>query len=356
MSLTIENLCFDDLNQDHRRVWDEIQSRNPQLASPLFAAQLYQLCHELRGGIEVALLKHGGEIVGFFPYHRGSRQRATPALGLMADFQGAVIKPGLKWDPQQVVKAAGLHSWRFDHLLADQSGFERFHVVSANALFIDLSQGIERYFAERKRAGVRELMEAQRKERKIEREVGRLRWIPNCRDAQVFEAMISWKGAQVERLGGWNCFSEPWTVPLLRRVLEAQQAELSGVLGALFVDDELLAAHLGLQSRNVFHGWITTFNHKYSKYSPGSLLLLNLLRWAEASGIRRIDMGKGEGHYKRRLANGATRLAEGAVSGTSSQSWGHTAWLRVREVVRQSPFGHRAQRWTRRLRALTRPS
>jgi CelD/BcsL family acetyltransferase involved in cellulose biosynthesis len=81
----------------------------------------------------------------------------------------------------------------------------------------------------------------------------------------------------------------------------------------LHAGDRLVAAHMGMRSGNTLHYWFPAYDPEFAKYSPGIILLLRLARSVEGSGVRKIDLGKGEAHYKQRLMNGAVQLREGHV-------------------------------------------
>ena len=51
----------------------------------------------------------------------------------------------------------------------------------------------------------------------------------------------------------------------------------------------------------------------FGSYSAGLILLLDLVAEAAARGLTLVDLGRGEHHYKLRVANGAYDVAEGVV-------------------------------------------
>jgi CelD/BcsL family acetyltransferase involved in cellulose biosynthesis len=90
-------------------------------------------------------------------------------------------------------------------------------------------------------------------------------------------------------------------------------AGFAGILSALYVEDTLLAAHMGMRSERVWHYWFPAFNKAYAKYSPGLLLLLEMARAAPAMGIATIDLGAGTESYKARMGSGSIRVARGEI-------------------------------------------
>jgi CelD/BcsL family acetyltransferase involved in cellulose biosynthesis len=111
-----------------------------------------------------------------------------------------------------------------------------------------------------------------------------------------------------------DIFIHPWVVNLLRLIHATQHEEFAGMLSALYAGDELVAAHFGMRSRTVWHYWFPCFRREFAKYSPGLVLLLEMIRSAPPLGVRLIDFGKGDNLYKRRFMNTAIPIAEGAVA------------------------------------------
>jgi CelD/BcsL family acetyltransferase involved in cellulose biosynthesis len=109
-----------------------------------------------------------------------------------------------------------------------------------------------------------------------------------------------------------------------------------GVMSALYAGDELLAAHLGMASERVLHFWLPAYNRAYGRFSPGSILLLELARAAAATGWTRIDLGKGPEHYKSRFRSGAFSVAEGSVDPRPLHRVVRRAWTQGRQRIRSS--------------------
>jgi CelD/BcsL family acetyltransferase involved in cellulose biosynthesis len=114
----------------------------------------------------------------------------------------------------------------------------------------------------------------------------------------------------------------------------------------------LVAATVGVRSQCVLQGWITAFDRRFSKFSPGLILLTELAQAAEQLGIRRIDMGKGPEPFKRSFQSGSMELAEGSVdlhvmAGVLKQNW-----LRTREWVKTTSLATPARRLVDRVRTV----
>ena len=132
-------------------------------------------------------------------------------------------------------------------------------------------------------------------------------------------------------------FSRPWIVDLVRHFHETG----FGVLSVLYAGDDVVSTHFGLRSDNVMAGWFTTYETRYSKYSPGLIGNLRLAQVCPDNGITRIDMGRGGKEFKERLKSHETPIAEGRVARATVGAGAH--WLRtvplsrVRSAVLHNP-------------------
>jgi CelD/BcsL family acetyltransferase involved in cellulose biosynthesis/glycosyltransferase involved in cell wall biosynthesis len=307
-------LRADQLTADHLRAWSDLQRADPALDSPFFRPEFTRAVAAVRPGVRVAVLEEGGAPAGFFPFQDRGWGIGGPVGGRLCDFQGVVARPGLAWRADELVRACGLLAWDFDHLVASQGAFVPYHYATAGSAFMDLSKGFEAYADERRRTGSRLLRQTQRLALKLGREVGPVRFEPHAADPHVLATLIDWKAAQYRRTGATNVFAFGWTVRLLERAVGERGEAFAGKLSALYAGGRLIAIDLGLRSYGVLHGWFPAYHPGFAQYSPGTILLLEIAKAAEALGLRRYDLGKGPEPYKARFMSGAIPVAEGSVA------------------------------------------
>jgi len=331
--------------------WLEIQRADAALANPFFHPEFTRAVGAVRQDVEVAVLSDGGNIVGFFPFQRGPREAGRPVGGVLSDYHGVVHGPDAAIDPKTLLRGCRLRAWRFNHLIASQAAFAPHHVATATSPYVDLGDGFEAYCIGRRQSGSRTVERLLRFERKIQREVGPLRFVAHQVDDELLDTLFRWRVAQYERIGAVNFLATDWSASLVRRIAQTDATDFGGMLSALYVDDRLVAVHLGMRSGAVVHGWYSGYDDALRKYSPGMLLLLNLFRQAGDIGVRRFDFGKGPEQYKQSLKTGEIALAEGVVDLRPLSSMARNNWIRLRERVRGSRLRAPAQtalRWLRR--------
>jgi len=318
--------------------WSELQLADPALASPFFRPEYTSLVASVRPDVFVAVMEDDGGIVGFFPYQRDRLRVGWPVGGQMSNYQAVIARPGAVWNAGELIRTCGLVAWEFDHLLADQEPFAPYHRSITGSPFIDLSEGFDSYALARRIAGSKQIKEIAYSSRRIERDVGPLRFEFQSSDPTVLSTLLRWKDRHHERTDSEKVLRIPWVGKLLDGMLRARGDDFGGVLSALYAGDHLVAAHLGLRSRTALHLYVISYDRDFGRYSPGLMMILATAQMAPSLGIQVIDMGRGEAHYKDRLASGTRLIAEGAVEVPSMVNRVRHAIVPARGAVRRSPI------------------
>lgn len=327
-----------ELTPEHLARWRRIQSEQSLLHSPYFCPEFTTLTAAVRDDVEVGLLYDERDgLAGFFPFQRQSRWRGRPVGGPLSDYQGLIRRAEGRVDPKELLRGCKLRSWEFDHLLADQPSLQPYHEAATCSPVIDLSQGYAAYRDDVRRV-TRQLATVERKRRKMTREIGPLRFEVHVTDEGDLERLFQWKSEQYRRTENVDVFAYPWTKRLLRRILATQTEDFAGLFSTLHVGDELLAAHLGMRSRTVWHYWFPAYNQQFRKFSPGLLLLLEMVKHAPSLGLQIIDLGKDDARYKRQFSNASVPLAEGSVPRRDLQQRLSRTGHQVAEFIRGTPL------------------
>jgi CelD/BcsL family acetyltransferase involved in cellulose biosynthesis len=320
------------------QVWREIQATNPAYASPYFRPEFAEAVAAVRGDVEVAVLKSGSEVVGFFPFQRGRLNLGKPLCGKLSDYHGPLLKPGVLIDPRALLSACRLAAWDFDHLVGPIQAFEPYIAKRAGSPQLDLSQGYAAYAQGRKQAGSDTVARSGQKLRKLIREIGPLEFKAEAEDEPAFEQLIAWKSAQYLRTGLADVFAFPWTRALLDRLRKQQGAAFSAPLSVMRAGGRIVAVALSIRSHGVLHCWFNAYDPELSAYSPGVLFMLQLAEQAQSLGIATIDLGRGDERYKASLASRYAEVCEGSITCPSLATWLRCRWRRTRDWVNDSPF------------------
>jgi len=327
-----------DLREEDWAAWKQIQLSRTDLDSPFFHPGLTQLVAGVRGDVEVVRLQDGEKAVGFFPFQRDPGNKAQAITGRLCEFQGVVVGPDVLWDPEDLLRAAGLKVWHFDHLPVTQPQLAPYIWGEQDSLFMDLSKGYESYCATLKKTGC-SLSQVERKRRKLIREVGPLRFEFYSEDESAFQSLVRWKTEQHKRTGFLPLFKLDWFYNLTDQLRKIRPAEnFGGPLSALYAGGKLLAVHLGLQSHSAFHIWFPAYNVEFEKYSPGLILLLEMARAASDCDLQRIDFGRAGERYKANFKTGSIRIAEGAIDLRPCSARLRRQWFATKRWIRSSPY------------------
>ena len=326
------------LTPEQLDAWSELQRADGTVDSPFFRPEFTQLVGRVRDNVEVGVLEEDGRCVGFFPFERVRRRIGRPIAGALSDMQGVVAQKGVEWDASALLRGCGLTAWPFDHLLATQKPFFRFHESVEDSPYIDLRQGYEAYKKAKRQAGSSALSQAERKTRKLGREIGTVRLEWHTGGSAVFAALCSWKREQLQRLHFADMFRCPHVVDLLDLTRSATSEAFSGVMTALYAGDRLLAVQLSLRSFHVLSSWIPTYDAELARYSPGLILQVEQAKLAPGLGVTRIDLGRGENQLKLSLMSGAVPVALGAVDHRTVRRMLRKSWYRARDLVYATPL------------------
>jgi CelD/BcsL family acetyltransferase involved in cellulose biosynthesis len=328
--LSVEIARPHELGPAELEAWRRMQRGAPEFSNPFLAPEFACALGRARGDVRVAVLRDGGEITGFLPYHQ---RRFGVGLALRpADAQALVHAPGRSWHHRELLAASGLSVLEFDHLLAGHVPFPVGHARAVPSPIIDLSDGYAGYLEQRARASER-MRVALRKGRKAARELGDLRFEFDVRERAQLDPVMRWKSAQYRRTGRADRFAHAWITQLLDDLFAQRAPGCTGTLSLLWAGERLLAGHFGLRSERVLASWYPAYDVTAARYSPGWLLFLHMAEAAAERGVQQLDLGKGDEAYKQSLKTGDLALAEGWVQRRSAQALARAA---VREPRRRA--------------------
>ncbi|WP_030781563.1 GNAT family N-acetyltransferase [Streptomyces sp. NRRL S-920] len=338
MDITIHGL--DALSDSLRSAWHRAMGESPEYANPFLAPEFAEAVAKFRGGAHLAVLRENGQPVGFLPFER------TPfgvgrAIGLgLSDCQALVHRPGVVWDTEDLLKACHLSVFEFDHLVEEQKPFSGYVTGTFASPVLDLTAGDGSYPQWLRGTYPGLAKTTLKKERRLGRDVGELRFVYDERDPRVLRTLMRWKSAQYRRTGRMDRFARPWIVGLVDHLFQVREEHLTGVLSVLYAGDRPVAAHFGPASRTVFAAWFTAYDPEFGYYSPGMMMHLRMAEAAGRQGVRIMDMGRGEKEYKDRLKTRELRVGEGFATRPHPVAAVHRMWRRPVRGLRNTVLAH----------------
>jgi Acetyltransferase (GNAT) domain len=137
--------------------------------------------------------------------------------------------------------------------------------------------------------------DSRRRRKKVERDLGLLRFVFNDPRPEPFEACMRWKSAQWRSSGHIDSFAiEP------RHVCMFRELQCRGLLAvsSLSAGERLLSVHIGGIVDNRLYWWVPAYDPELARYSPGRLLLEDLLIESFSRGHAEFDFLIGDEAYK----------------------------------------------------------
>jgi CelD/BcsL family acetyltransferase involved in cellulose biosynthesis len=163
------------------------------------------------------------------------------------------------------------------------------------------------------------------------------------RDAADFVRMMAWKRAQYQASGQTDIFQAGWTQALLRNLFDqdagAAKPAFGGAFFTLHVAGKLAAAHFALRQGQCLHAWFIAHDEVFARYSPGVILINEILKWAPAQGVHELDLGSGAYRFKHSLANVNRDVAHGYIGRPSAAALVRSAAYRLRTTAEALPLG-----------------
>lgn len=302
-----------ELPQDLLKLWQDRQDASPALCSPFFSPGFAQAVGRQRDDLRVVIITDGSAVSGFLPVHVKTGGCAVPVGGQVNDYQGIIgTAPDAGLRGEGLLARAGLVSYDFNHGLTEHALMADNAFNHATSFRADLRGGLDAWQQEVSRQ-TSELGKLGRKRRKLEREIGPLRFVPNDPGDAVWDQFLSWKAGALRRLGVANLFDVDWFANLIAELRRTDDPGFGGMFSTLYAGDRLIAAHFGIRSRSAWHWWFPSYDASLSKVSPGLILLVECIEHAASRGMDEIDFGRGTELFKRQFGNRHRALCEGSL-------------------------------------------
>ncbi len=347
--LTTRTIKPHELTLEDIRVWRAMLRKNLLLNSPFFLPEFSLAVGRVNVDARVIVVRNAEKPVAFLPFQYTKSGETVAMGGSLNDFQGLIAFPGFALTPQAVLESAGIKRLFCAKLYDWSSSFAADAVAVNPSPSIDLSDGYAGWESDlqsakgrsagkrRGKSGTSQLKQLSRKERKLTRECGPLRFEFHTASDTVLQQLIIWKRGQYQRTGEHDVLANSWPPSLLRSLLKtATECELQPALSALYAGETLVAAHYGLLSQSVCHWWFPTYNPLFARYSPGKIMLRRLLFEATEHGVTRFDFGPGDEDYKFVFANASVDVCRVIVDRNPVRRWLRSQWYHSRMALKRS--------------------
>jgi CelD/BcsL family acetyltransferase involved in cellulose biosynthesis len=317
MSLSGRKIKVGELGDDDIRLWSKLQRETSLTRSPFLSYGFAQSVQDSRGDVFAVVLEDGGKTLGYFPFqyirHRHLLAAGEKVGGHMSDFFDVVGSAGHAFSGPELLRAAGLAAFRFDHLPAEFSRFGTGKTASGHGMRVTL-QDFSSYAAELARTQGKFSNAIHRGERQMNADIGDVTfsWQSEKRSAEI-ERLIHIKREQYARTGVTDALAPHWARTLFHRLFDGETRDVQPVLSTLYAGSTWISTCLCLGYDDTLHIWFPVYNSDFKRYSPGNVLFLKLFEHGAAAGYRKFDFGEGIAEYKRRFLSDEYEVLRGAV-------------------------------------------
>lgn len=301
---------IDSLSPDDLESWHVLRDGQSIYRSPFFSpefAQSVAACSP--ADVRLLVARRGGELCGLMPIETQGKAARPAGLGIN-DAHGLLAPPGDQLMLTEMLRSAGLHSYEFHAAPPELAASERFETGRTRAFLADLTADPAGYESHLRSTSTT-IDRQDQKTRKLIRKQGPLRFEFDCRDSRLVDKLIQWKSEQYRRTHTYDILNVAWIQKLLHHLHQRDRGGVHGILNVLFSGDVPVAMHYGMLDGDLLHYWFPVYDAQFGYGSPGTELFLEVVRHCDKIGVRSIDMGYGEQHYKYKLTNVITEMSYG---------------------------------------------
>lgn len=311
---------------------ERLSARLPYMADPMLTPTFARLVAGRRDDVHLILAWQGAELAAFWPLHLRPGRWARPIGGPFSDWHAPLLAPDSELDAVDLLRGAGICGMTvFGYRPAPGEPCRAGERVGVNLSV--LNAPIEDWFENQRKAHPKHFKKMRRMRRNLERDFSDIVFTPDDRSDATFETIIGIKRDQYRRTGKHDVLASDWAQGLLSDLRALDQPDLRLETSSLYLNGQFAAAEMNLRAGPVLHGWLTAFDTAYSVYSPGYIIVEQVLRSMPERGGYVYDAGCDRDDYKKYYCNVMAPLDRGVLrvpgAGASltrlaGDTWRHT--------------------------------
>lgn len=294
-----------------------VRNLSTRYDSPFFDPDFARLVSEVREDTRMGIVEDSGALVGYWPLHARSGGWARPIGGPFSDWHAPILHPDMHISPDSFLRGLGLTGFTgFGFKSRPQDGHARLSRSGANLAILNTDW--QDYINTQQEYWPKHFKKMRRVYRKAKQDFSQLQFIWDDRSVLHFDRLMTMKRTQYKSTGLHDVLKADWARKLIDRLRHFEGPRLRSRQSTLLFDGEFVASEFNLQSDRVLHGWLVGFDYKFSAYSPGHMLVQEMLQAMCPDGLKIYDMGPGEERHKRHYTNMQTAMDIGVITGRSA--------------------------------------
>lgn len=298
----VETLRPGMLADTDRSLWIDLVGKSAW-SSPLLHPDFASLMASCRSDVRIIRAEDRFGRRAFLPVHKRPMGLVRPIGSTFSDYHALIAEDGFSGTIEHMLNAARLRGFRYFNLIepgAEDGHGHRFRFAPGTEPLKALND------AHPKRAKA-----FRRLRRKLEREHGEVRLVLGDRSEATFEALLDWKDRQFARSGRHNVLRTRWARQMIDCLRDGGEGDIRPFQATLIANGQPVASEFGPSWAGIFHPWIAAFDPVYEAYSPGHLLVCEILKGLPESGLTIYDLGGGDDAHKTLFANETIGLSSG---------------------------------------------
>jgi CelD/BcsL family acetyltransferase involved in cellulose biosynthesis len=311
--LDVETLHPRELAEADLRTWRDMAAADAAFSSPLLGPDFANAVGAVREDARVAVIRRGGETLGFLAHHRRPGAMARAIGSPLSDYHGLVSRSAAGLRAAEVLRAAELTAFRYTGLVDPFGVFGPSEHRLAHVIALGNTDA-DTYLEAVRAASPKKIKNWRRLDNKLEREIGDIELVAPDNSREAFDQLITWKREQLERTGVHDFLRPEWTRSLLLDLFQKQTGPFQGLMINLYAGGQLVAGHFGVRLDGVFHPWIASTNPAFGEWSPGQIFFMRAIAAMPGLDLHRYDLGPGHDHYKGAYALSQVEIGEGTAT------------------------------------------
>lgn len=321
MGLQVSRQRFDQLGERELTAWLRLLPEDALSAGLFMHPEFCRTAHQVFGTVEVVVMEDAGRIVGVVPL-----QRATGWRGMLRGYTQVAqdVSDGFCFPVEHAyldrvadaLARAGVWSGFFTHVSTARAVRHCETGARTKTYLVRHQPGEPDLWAALKDRSRRFWSDTERCARRLNELPGayQFHWqSPNL--ARDLSTLIRLKLDQYARTGKQGAaLHQASHQAFLQALASSSSKGFSAPLSVLYCRDELIAAHLGLLGGQRLHYWFPVYEPGHAKYSPGKVLLAEIMKCSEQLDIQVIDFGEGHADYKEAVACETHELAKAVMA------------------------------------------
>lgn len=288
-------------------LWIAMQSSTKRPISPFMSYQFSLACAEAGRDVNAAFFYSSNDFSFLFPFeYRSLSDRifsaATRVGGNMSDCMAVLAKDEQLILPESLLTR--FNSVYFDHSpLTFWAATGREPQDSQIDRVLNIGVSVADYWEKCHILHKQRLAKLANRRRKIVKEYGELSFFESDLVTQdQVDFVIEQKRRQYKKTNAKDIFLDPFPARLLHILRKGDSTSCKLFLSELYVGDKWVASHLGIRNGSLLHYWFPVYSETFSLFSPGLLLLENIINHMPVNALQLIDFGAGDADYKRMFA------------------------------------------------------